>query len=94
MAEMKMIMENIELYRKEKGYTIKEFVSGIVSERNYRRYKYNEQPIPFNIFSQLIQKLELELTSFFSISFTELRLKNINVLYTFSLSNSSAIFLI
>lgn len=85
MNESIKMMETINQYRKEKGFTIQSFVEGISSERNYRRYLYGEVIVPIDVFFKFLDKLEIEVSQFLTMSMGNVSYDNIEVLYAISL---------
>ena len=50
--------------RQKKNIKVFEFTSNIISERNYRRYINDKQALPFNVFVELVQKLNMQMSDF------------------------------
>lgn len=50
--------------RRKRKITVAKFVEGIISERTYRRYINEGNPIQFVVFLQLIQRLGIEIRDF------------------------------
>lgn len=58
------IYQALERMRKQKGLTEKVFCEGIISERTYRRYLYQESEIPFFVLSKLAHRLDVDVYEF------------------------------
>ena len=56
---------HLDNLRKQKGYCVEEFVFGICSDRQYRRYISGENLIPSNNISKFCNKLDISLSDFF-----------------------------
>lgn len=85
MQKTNIIMQSIDYYRKEQKLTIKELVTGINSERNYRRYLYDDLSMPFTIFAKYLERLNIEYNEFVLSSYNEMNMNNIEVFYALSL---------
>ncbi len=60
----KDIYQALERMRKQKGLSEKAFCEGIISERTYRRYLYQESEIPFFVLSELAHRLDVDVFEF------------------------------
>lgn len=60
----KDIYQALERMRKQKGLTEKALCEGIISERTYRRYLYQESEIPFFILSELTNRMHIDVYEF------------------------------
>lgn len=58
------VYKGLERIRKQKGLTEKMLCKGIVSERTYRRYLYQETEMPFFVLSELTKKMNMNVYTF------------------------------
>lgn len=56
---------HLDKLRKQKGYCVEEFVFGICSDRQYRRYISGENIVPSSNISKFCEKLGISLSDFF-----------------------------
>lgn len=64
MIKKERLTKLLDEIRQSKKIKMSDFTDNIISERNYRRYINEQQSLPFNVFVELVKKLNMQMGDF------------------------------